>query len=82
MFHTFLSSFLLQLVVAIGITANDHVQDFHADLLENLLLFFPAQSEAKSAQPFTRALHTTVQSEGLQTLVTCLRTIVRVCPAT
>ena len=82
MFHTFLSIFLLQLVVAIGTTASDHAQDFHADLLENLLLFLPLQSEAKRAQPFTRALRTTVQSEGLQTLVTCLGTILRVCPAT
>ena len=82
MFHTFLSIFLLQLVVAIGTTASDHAQDFHADLLENLLLFLPTQSEAKSAQPFTRALRTTVQSEGLQTLVTCLGTILRVRPAT
>ena len=69
-------------MVAIGTTASDHARDFNADLLENLLLFLPPQSEAKSAQPFTRALRTTVQSEGLQTMVTCLGTILRVCPAT
>jgi hypothetical protein len=63
-------------------TASDRVQDFHADLLEDLFLFLLPQSESKSAQPFARVLRITLHSEGLKTRVACLRAILRVRPAT
>ena len=63
-------------------TARNYIQDFQSDLLENLFLFFFPHFQSERAQTFARASRVVLQSEGLQTLVTCLGTILRVCAAT
>ena len=65
-----------------GTTVCDNVQDFRSDLFENLFLFLAPQFLSKSAQPLLCAVRVEVESQRLQAMVTRLRPVLRIRPAT
>ena len=69
-------------LTAAGTTACDNVLDFPSDLFENLFLLLVPQFLSKSAQPFLCAVRVEVESQRLQAMVTCLRPVLRIRPAT
>ena len=66
--------------LAVGTTPCNDVQDFQSHLCKNFFFLLVLESLSKSAQPFLRALRKTLDSEGLTTVVTGLRAVLRMRP--